>query len=101
MDEFLTEEGKKMRDNVRSFMERINPEMYSYAEKAEFPYHLIPEIAKLGIVGADCPKDVGGKGMSCVDVGASMYELACKDASISTFFLLHHSLGNYTVLKLA
>ena len=27
MDEFLTEEGKKMRDNVRSFMERINPEV--------------------------------------------------------------------------
>ena len=75
--------------------------MYSYAEKAEFPFQIIPEIAKLGIVGADCPVEVGGKGMSCVDVGACMYELACKDASISTFFLLHHSLGNYTVLKLA
>jgi len=39
--------------------------------------------------------------MSCADVGAGMYELACKDASIATFFLLHHSLGNYTVYKLA
>ena len=29
MDEFLSEEGKKMRDNVRSFMERINPEVSS------------------------------------------------------------------------
>ena len=75
--------------------------MYKYTENAEFPHHMIPEIAKLGIVGADCPVEVGGKGMSCVDVGAAMYELACKDASIATFFLLHHSLGNYTVLKLA
>ena len=75
--------------------------MYNYTENAEFPHHMIPEIAKLGIVGADCPVEVGGKGMSCVDVGAAMYELACKDASIATFFLLHHSLGNYTVLKLA
>ena len=62
---------------------------------------MIPEIANLGIVGADCSEEVGGKGMSCADVGSMMYELACKDASIATFFLLHHSLGNYTVYKLA
>jgi len=30
-----------------------------------------------------------------------MYELARKDASIATFYLLHHSLGLYTVQKLA
>ena len=62
---------------------------------------MIPEIAKLGIVGADCSVEVGGKGMSCADTGSFMFELACKDASIATFFLLHHSLGNYTVYKLA
>jgi acyl-CoA oxidase len=30
-----------------------------------------------------------------------MYELAKKDASIATFYLLHHSLGLYTIQKLA
>lgn len=30
-----------------------------------------------------------------------MYELARKDASIATFYLLHHSLGLYTIQKLA
>ena len=34
-------------------------------------------------------------------MGGIMYELARRDASIATFFLLHHSLGNYTVFKLA
>ena len=67
----------------------------------EFPQYLLPEIAKLGIVGADCPKSVGGQGLSCVDMGPVMYELASKDASIAAFFLLHNSLGNYAVARLA
>lgn len=44
---------------------------------------------------------MGGKGLSTVDACACMYELARKDASIATFYLLHHSLGLYTVQKLA
>jgi len=67
--------------------------MYDYTESSRFPHHLIPEIAKLGIVGADCSKEVGGKGMKCTEVGSMFYELAKKDASLATFVLLHHSLG--------
>jgi len=62
---------------------------------------LIPEVAKLGVSGADFPKSIGGKGMGVCDVGSCMYELARKDAGMATFYLLHHSLGNYTVYKLA
>jgi hypothetical protein len=36
-----------------------------------------------------------------MDTAACMYELARRDASIATFWLLHHSLGLYTVQKLA
>ena len=71
--------------------------MYDYVESSNFPHHLIPDIAKLGIVGADCSKEFGGKGMSCADVGSMMYELAKKDASLATFVLLHHFGGQYTV----
>lgn len=75
--------------------------MYDYTESSKFPHHLIPEFAKLGIVGADCSKDVGGKGMNSAEVGAMFFELAKKDASLATFVLLHHSLGQYTTYKLA
>ena len=44
---------------------------------------------------------MGGLGLSVVDTGSILYELARGDASVATFFLLHHSLGNYTVVKLA
>ena len=101
MDEHISEEAKVIRDKCRAFAERYNPDMLDYTESSHFPHHLIPEMAKLGVVGADCSKEVGGKGMSCPDVGAMFYELAKKDASLATFVLLHHSLGQYTVYKLA
>ena len=101
MDEYVSDEAKVIRDRCRVFAERYNPEMYAYTESSNFPHHLIPEFAKLGMCGADFPKSIGGKGMSCPDVGSMFFELAKKDASLATFMILHHSLGQYTVYKLA
>ena len=39
--------------------------------------------------------------MNTVDIGAVMYELASKDISIATFFLLHNGLGNQAIATLA
>ena len=58
-------------------------------------------MAALKIVGCDMPVEMGGKGMNAIDAGACMYELARGDASIATFYLLHHSLGQFTLMKLA
>lgn len=58
-------------------------------------------MAALKIVGIDTPKEMGGQGLSTADACASIYELARKDASVATFYLLHHSLGLYTIQKLA
>ena len=35
--------------------------------------YLLPELAKLGVIGADCPVELGGMGMNTVDMGAVMY----------------------------
>lgn len=101
MNEFLSKEGIQLKQDVSVLMAKINPTLYEYIETATFPHHLVQEIAKLGIVGADYPVELGGKGLTISDMGGIMYELARRDASVATFFLLHHSLGNYTVLKLA
>ena len=82
-------------------MTKVNPTLYDFHEKSSFPFHLIPEIASLGVIGADYPKEIGGKNFTIMEMGSIMYEFARRDASIATFFLLHHSLGNYTVYKLA
>ena len=101
MDDFLSIEGKQHKAACENFMNKVNPTLYDFTEKAEFPIHLIPEIMALGISGIDTPKSMGGKGLSTFDAAGCMYELARKDASIATFWLLHHSLGLYTVQKLA
>ena len=101
MDEFLSPEAIEIKKKCEKFATEINPTLYDYAETATFPHHLIPRIADLGISGADIPKEFGGKGLSVTDCGSFMYELARKDASIATFYLLHSSLGLFNVLKLA
>ena len=97
MDDCLSAEGKRYKAACAEFMDKINATLYDFTERAEFPHHLITEIAALGISGLDTPKTMGGKGLNAMDTAACMYELARKDASIATFWLLHHSLGLYTV----
>jgi len=41
-------------------MTEINPTLYENVESSDFPHHLIPKIAALGIVGLDTPKSMGG-----------------------------------------
>ena len=90
----MTKEGIKLKQDVAEFMVKINPTLYEYTETATFPHHLIQEIAKLGIVKADYPIELGGMGLLVSDMGGIYYELARRDASIATFFLLHHGAGN-------
>ena len=67
--------------------------MADYVESGTFPQELVKEMAKLSINGADIPKEDGGLGLSNLDTGYLMYELARIDASVGTFFLLHCSAG--------
>ena len=67
--------------------------MYDNVENAEMPFWIIPGMVQTGMIGADMPSEYGGKDMSVVDLGASMYQLARVDAGVATFFILHHSLG--------
>ena len=46
-------------------------------------------------------ESLGGKGLGAVDMGAIMFEIACKDTPLATFFLLHNFLGLNAVDKLA
>jgi len=82
-------------------MDKITPQIMANVESSDFPFEIVPGMQELRIVGCDMPVELGGKGMNAVDSGAAMYELARGDASVATFFLLHHSLGQFTVMKLA
>src|SRR6058998_1472518 len=60
MDELLSEEEKMVRDTVRSFVsEKVVPVIDKHFEHATFPMELIPEMASLGVFGANLPEDYG------------------------------------------
>ena len=61
LEELLDDEARDVRDRVRTFVDtELLPVINDYWDRAEFPFPLVPKIAKLGIIGStiegyDCP----------------------------------------------
>lgn len=89
----LTPEQREIQLKVRNFMEdEVKPIANDFWNRAEFPFEIIPKMAKLNICG------MGYKGYGCpaqtsVMEGILAMELARVDVSISTFFGVHSGLA--------
>ncbi|KAJ4837683.1 Acyl-coenzyme A oxidase 4, peroxisomal [Turnera subulata] len=96
-DDLLTPEEQAVRMRVRQCMEKeIAPFVAEYWEKAKFPFHIIPNIAKLRIAGGTI-KGYGCPGLSITGSAVAIAEVARVDASCSTFILVHSSLAMLTI----
>jgi glutaryl-CoA dehydrogenase len=93
MRETLSSEDQALLTELRAFLEvRVAPEINAYWTRAEFPHHLVPEIARLGIVGVSY-KGYGFRGRSPILDGFIALELARVDSSIATFIGVHGGLA--------
>ena len=93
MRETLPVEDQALLTELRNFLEtRVAPEINTYWIRAEFPHHLVPEIARLGIVGTSY-KGYGFRGRSPILDGFIALELARIDSSIATFVGVHGGLS--------
>jgi glutaryl-CoA dehydrogenase len=82
----LTPKERAIQLQVRDFMnQEIRPIANEYWNKAEFPHHIIPKMAKLNIAGLTY-KGYGCPGYSALLEGFLAMEMARVDTSISTFF---------------
>lgn len=89
----LTPEERQIQESVRRFLDtEAVPEVSSWWERGEFPMHLLPELAKLGIIGANLPKNYGGSSVSNVAYGLIMYELERVDSGLRSFASVQNSL---------
>ena len=85
-DEALKDEDRELQLKVRAFLEKeVKPIVNHYWNKAEFPFEIIPKLAKLNICGLTY-KGYGCPGKSNLMEGILAMELARIDTSISTFF---------------
>ncbi len=99
LDEFLTDEERRVRDAVRRFLaDRYVPHVDEWFEKEHFPRELIPEIAALGVLGMNID-GWGCAGMGDVAYGLALQELEYADSGLRSFVSVQGSLCMYPILR--
>jgi len=99
LDEFLTDEQKIIRDTVRAFVKQeVSPIIEDYAQKAEFPQHLVKRLGDLGCFGPFVPEEYGGAGLDYMTYGIMMQELERGDSGLRSTASVQGSLVMYPIL---
>jgi len=100
IESLLTEEQRAIRDAVRQWVRtRVVPIIDDYAQRAECPTHLIPEMAQLGLFGPFIPEEYGGAGLDYISYGLMMQELEAGDSGIRSIASVQGSLVMYPIWK--
>jgi glutaryl-CoA dehydrogenase len=100
LDELLTEEQKLIRDTVRAFVKKeISPIIEEYAQRAEFPKHLIKGLGEIGCFGPFLPAKYGGPGLDYITYGIMMQELERCDSGIRSTASVQGSLVMFPIYK--
>lgn len=89
----LSETEREISARVRGFVDtKLLPVINDYWDKAQFPFALVPEIAKLGIIGTTI-QGYGCPGMSRLASGLVAMEMARGDGSMNTFLAVQSGLS--------
>lgn len=98
IDELLSEEHKLVRDSVRSWVKKeVSPVIEDFAQKAQFPKHLIPGLADIGAFGPTIPVEYGGAGLDYISYGLIMQEIERGDSGIRSTASVQGSLVMYPI----
>lgn len=98
IDSLFSEEEKLTRDSVRSWVEkRFLPVITKHHREGTFPNELIPELAELGVFGANID-GYGCAGLNNVAYGLIMQELERGDSGLRSFVSVQGALVMYPIL---
>ena len=98
IDELLSDEHKLVRDSVRAWVKKeISPIIEDFAQKAQFPKHLIPGLAEIGAFGPTIPTEYGGAGLDYISYGLIMQEIERGDSGIRSTASVQGSLVMYPI----
>ena len=98
VDSLFSEQELLVRQTARQFVEdRVIPVVRDCFRDARFPKALIPEIGRLGFLGANL-EGYGCAGMSNVEYGLVMQELERADSGIRSFVSVQGALVMYPIL---
>src|SRR5215216_6750140 len=98
IDSILSEEERAVRDSVRRFVdERVLPIIGKCYVDGRFPKEIVPELAELGVFGANLPEEYGCAGLNNVAYGLINQELERGDSGIRSFASVQSSLAMYPI----
>ena len=98
MDELLTEEHKMVREATRDWVKRdVTPVIEDYAQRAEFPKHMVKGLAEVGAFGPYIPAEYGGAGLDQISYGLMMMEIERGDSGIRSTCSVQSSLVMYPI----
>jgi glutaryl-CoA dehydrogenase len=97
IDSLLTEDERLVRDTVRTFVrERVLPVIGEHFEAGTFPHDLVPDIAKLGLLGMHL-EGYGCAGLNAVSYGLACQELEFGDSGVRSFVSVQGSLAMFPI----
>jgi glutaryl-CoA dehydrogenase len=97
VDSLFSEQELMVRQTARQFVdERVKPLIRDCYRDARFPSELIPEMGRLGFLGANL-EGYGCAGMSHVEYGLIMQELERGDSGIRSFVSVQGALVMYPI----
>lgn len=95
----LTDEERSVQDTVARFVDqRVLPIVGECFEHGRFPLELVPEIGRLGLLGATLT-DYGCAGLSHVASGLIMQELERGDSGLRSFVSVQSGLVMYPIQR--
>ena len=81
-----------MRKAVSKMMDENYTEINKHVDATTFPFFMKDKIKALGINGLQI-KGYGSPGLTTLESGCLNYEIAKRDGSVATFFLVHNAIG--------
>ncbi|HMC05755.1 MAG TPA: acyl-CoA dehydrogenase family protein [Solirubrobacterales bacterium] len=98
MDFELTAEQRLLRDTVRDFARReVAPVAEELDREKRFPYRIVEEMGKLGLMGIPFPEEYGGGDADSLAYALAVEELARVDSSVCITMAAHTSLGTMPI----
>src|SRR5881409_2132535 len=98
IDGLLSEEERAIRDTVRAWVDdNLLPIIGDAYVAGHFPKQLIPDMAELGLFGANLPEEYGCAGLNNVAYGLIMQELERGDSGLRSFASVQGALVMYPI----
>jgi glutaryl-CoA dehydrogenase len=100
VDDLLAEEQKHVRETVRSYVKKeISPIIEDYAQRAEFPQHIVKQLGEIGCFGPTIPAEYGGGGLDYISYGLMMQELERGDSGVRSTASVQGSLVMFPIYE--